>query len=94
MILWSLIVIPLLAAPLAWWAARASHLLTMWIALCAFAIDGALSLIVWFRYRLPEQSIQGQWMLESHTPWIPQWGIDLQMRTAVIHYGPWTDRQR
>ena len=79
MILWSLIIIPLLAAPLAWWAARASHLLTMWIALCAFAIDGALSLIVWFRYRLPEPSIQGQWMLESHTPWIPQWGIDLHL---------------
>jgi len=79
MILWLLIVIPLLAAPLAWWAARASRLLTLWIALCAFAIDGVLSMIVWLRYRVPEHSIQGQWMLESHTPWIPQWGIDLHL---------------
>ena len=79
MILWLLIVIPLLAAPLAWWAARRSHLLTVWIALCAFTIDGVLSLIVWFRYRVLEHSTQGQWILDSHTQWIPQWGIDLHL---------------
>jgi NADH-quinone oxidoreductase subunit M len=79
MMLWLLIVIPLLAAPLAWWAARASHLLTVGVALGAFAIDAMLSLIVWLRYRVPAHSAQGQWMLESHTPWIPQWGIDLHL---------------
>lgn len=79
MILWLLIAVPLLAAPLAWWAARVSHLWTVGIALCAFAIDGMLSLIVWLRYRVHDPSIQGQWMLDSHTPWIPQWGIDLHL---------------
>jgi hypothetical protein len=24
----------------------------------------------------------------------PQWGIDLKVHTALIHYGPWADRQR
>ena len=86
MILWLLIVIPLLAAPLAWWAARRSHLLTVWIALCAFTIDGVLSLIVWLRYRVLEHSTQGQWIVESHTPWIPQWGIDLHLGLDGISF--------
>lgn len=76
MILWLLIVIPLLAAPLAWWAARASPLFTVWIALCAFVADGALVLMVWLGYRAPAE---GQWIVDSHTPWIPQWGIDLHL---------------
>lgn len=79
MLLWLLIVIPLLAAPFAWWAARSSHFLTRWIAIGAFTADGALSLLVWLLYRVSGDPTQGQWILDSHTPWIPQWGIDLHL---------------
>jgi hypothetical protein len=24
----------------------------------------------------------------------PEWGLDLSFKNAVIHYGPWADRQR
>ncbi len=79
MILWLLIIIPLLAAPLAWWASRRSPLVTVWIAVCAFMMDGALTLIAWLHYPVPPGALEGQWMLDSHTPWIPQWGIDLHL---------------
>ncbi|OQW37347.1 MAG: NADH dehydrogenase [Nitrospira sp. SG-bin1] len=79
MLLWLLILIPLLAAPFAWWAARSSPLLARWIAIGAFAIDGIVSSTVWIRHRDPSTSDPGQWILDSHTPWIPQWGIDLHL---------------
>lgn len=79
MMLWLLIVIPSFAAPFAWWAARRSPLLSRWIALCASAIDGILSVIVWTSHRVPPARGREQWILESHAEWIPQWGIDLHL---------------
>lgn len=79
MMLWLLIVIPSFAAPFAWWMARRSPLWSRWIALCACGLDGILSVIVWTSHRVPPARSQGQWIMESHTEWIPQWGIDLHL---------------
>lgn len=76
MLLWLLIGIPLLAAPVAWWAAGVSPLFTRLIGLGAFTINGVLSALIWIKYQEPGS---GPWLLGSHIPWIPQWGITLHL---------------
>ncbi len=79
MILWSLILIPLVAAPLAWWAESRSRHAPRWIAIGALALDLVLALLVWSQ----DQSLLalggGRWLLESSAAWIPRWGITLHL---------------
>jgi NADH-quinone oxidoreductase subunit M len=79
MILWLLIGIPLLAAPLAWWAERRSSAAPRWIALAALISDTLLSLWFWVFPYACDTAEHGRWLCETRTPWIPQWGIALHL---------------
>jgi len=76
MILWSLILIPLLAAPLAWWIHGKMRHAPRWIAMAALGLDLALALFIWEQYPMAGE---GQWLIETQAPWIPRWGISLHL---------------
>lgn len=76
MMLWMLILLPLLAAPIAWLAEDRWRQGPRWIAVGALALDLLLACL------LPLSSSgvpSGRWLLEANHPWIPQWGIGLHL---------------
>jgi NADH-quinone oxidoreductase subunit M len=79
MILWALILIPLLAAPLAWWAERWSHRTVRWLTVGALTLDLMLALLMWSQDRSLLAASDGHWLWETHAPWIPRWGIGLHL---------------
>ena len=79
MILWFLILIPLLAAPLAWMGQQWSRHAARWIAIGALSIDLFLALLLWSQDHRFQNSGHGSWLLESQTSWIPLWGISLHL---------------
>src|SRR6185437_15006428 len=79
MVLWLLILIPLLAAPLAWIGQQWSRHAARWIAIGALAIDLCLALLLWRQDRSAQTSGHGSWLFESQTSWIPHWGISLHL---------------
>lgn len=79
MTLWSLILLPLLAAPLAWLAEARSRHAPRWIAAGALGLELALSLRLWSREQILLASGDGRWLLENRTDWIPRWGVTLHL---------------
>jgi NADH-quinone oxidoreductase subunit M len=80
MILVWLIVIPLVAGPLAWIFARRSLLAARWISLLAATIDFALSLELWRRYSGDAHLLSnGGWFVEVNWGWIPELGIHFHL---------------
>jgi NADH-quinone oxidoreductase subunit M len=80
MILWSLILVPLCAAPLALWAERRSRDAPRWVALAAMTVDLFLALGVWTQDQgLVYRPNALPWLMESRLPWVPRWGISLHL---------------
>lgn len=79
MVLWFLILIPMLAAPLAWIGQQWSRHAARWIAIGALATDLCLALLLWSQDHSGQVSGHGSWLFESHTSWIPLWGISLHL---------------
>jgi NADH-quinone oxidoreductase subunit M len=79
MILWSLILIPLLSAPLAWWAERWSREAPRWIAMGALGLDLALASALWSLDTSLLAAGDGRWLLDTKAEWIPRWGIGLHL---------------
>ncbi len=75
MILWTLILIPLLAAPLAWWSESVSRQAPRWLAAAALTINVLLGLFLYGQ----DGSGEDRWLVETTHPWIPQWGIGLHL---------------
>jgi NADH-quinone oxidoreductase subunit M len=76
MMLWSLILVPLVAAPMAVWAERRSNDSPRWIAVVAMAVDLILALALWSE----DDGTHAQtWLIESRLPWVPRWGISLHL---------------
>jgi NADH-quinone oxidoreductase subunit M len=76
MTLWSLILVPLLAAPLALWAERRSADAPRWVAVAAMAIDLMLTLRLWTQ---DDGTKASSWIMQSRHAWIPRWGISLHL---------------
>lgn len=79
MVLWLLILIPMLAAPLAWMGQQWSRHAARWIAIGALSVDFLLALLLWSQGHSGPVSGQGGWLFESETSWIPRWGISLHL---------------
>jgi NADH-quinone oxidoreductase subunit M len=79
MVLWLLILIPILAAPVAWMGQQWSRSAPRWITLGALAVDCLLALLLGGRDHAAQASGNGAWLLESHSSWIPRWGISLHL---------------
>lgn len=80
MILAWLIVLLLVAGPVAWLLDRRGSQWPRWIALSALAIDLVLTLILWFEQEAHvEMSSQRVWLAELSVPWIPRFGITLHL---------------
>ncbi len=79
MVLWLLILIPMLAAPLAWMGQQWSRHAARWIAIGALSVDLCLALLLWSQDYSAQASGQGAWLFESQTSWIPRWGISLHL---------------
>ncbi len=77
--LWALILIPALAAPLAWRSQRWSADAPRWVAAGAMAALLLLSLWLWGQDRPAVMSTLGTWILESRAAWIPRWGVSLHL---------------
>jgi NADH-quinone oxidoreductase subunit M len=78
MTLWTLILLPLFAAPLAWWAERRSASAPRWVAAGSLGLQLLATLLLysgWGGGPEPGQS----WLLESRHAWIPRWGISLHL---------------
>ena len=78
MILWALILIPLLAAPLAWYAEVRSRNAPRWLAIGALTLDLLIAWSVWGQDRAL-LAADGRWLLETQAAWIPRWGIGLHL---------------
>ena len=80
MILPWLILILLIGGVLAWAAGRWSTQAPRWIALGAFAIDGAIGLALWIAHGSDVHLLaNGAWMEEVEWDWIPQLGIHFHL---------------
>ena len=79
MVLWLFILIPILAAPFAWMGQQWSRYAPRWIALGALSVDFLLTLFLWSQDHSVQASGRGAWLVESHTSWIPRWGISLHL---------------
>ena len=78
MMLWSLILIPLLAGPLAWRAEAKSPDAPRWLAAGALLLDLILALFIGGQQNSLAAG-DGRWLLESQETWIPRWGIHLHL---------------
>ncbi len=79
MVLWLLILIPILAAPFVWMGQQWSRYAPRWIALGALSGDFLLALFLWNQGHSVQASGHGAWFVETHTSWIPRWGISLHL---------------
>jgi NADH-quinone oxidoreductase subunit M len=79
MVLWLLILIPILAAPFAWMGQQWSRYAPRWIAIGALSVDALLTLRLWSQDYSSQVSGHSSWIIESHTSWIPRWGISLHL---------------
>lgn len=77
--LWLLILIPILAAPVAWMGQQGSRHAPRWIALGALSVDVLLALFLWNHGSSVQVSGYGSWLVESQISWIPRWGISLHL---------------
>ncbi len=78
MVLIVLLLIPTVAAFLAWIADRWSHKLPRWIAVVALAADLVIALVLWaMNANAVGLSANGPWLVEYLAPWIPQVGIGI-----------------
>ena len=77
MMLWALILIPLLAAPLAWQSEERSQNAPRLFAIGALTLDLLIALLMWGQDRT--LLIESRWLLETHAAWIPRWGISLHL---------------
>lgn len=78
MMLWALILIPLVAAPLAWWSEARSRNAARYVAVTALILDLALALDIWGQGpSLPAEN--ARWLMETRASWIPRWGIGLHL---------------
>lgn len=79
MVLWLLILIPLVAAPLAWMGQQWSRHAARWVAIGALSVDLLLALLLCSQDHSFQASGHGSWLLESQISWIPRWGISLHL---------------
>lgn len=79
MILWCLILVPLLAAPLAWWAEGWSPRGPRWVAIGASGFTLLLTLLLWAGHDIFLATGDGRWLLSIRSVWIPRWGIGLHL---------------
>jgi NADH-quinone oxidoreductase subunit M len=78
MLIW-LILIPLLAGPLAWLSERRGPHWPRLISIGALALDLALILGMWTHYGAPSVLVPEPWISTLMVPWIPRWGISLHL---------------
>ena len=79
MVIWLLILIPILAAPLARMGQQWSRHASRWIALGALSVDFLLTLVLWSHDHSVQASGHGSWLVESRISWIHRWGISLHL---------------
>ncbi|MFZ0427988.1 MAG: NADH-quinone oxidoreductase subunit M [Acidobacteriota bacterium] len=85
MILVWLFVILILGGFVAWLVGRRSPLLARWVSLVALGLD-LLLLLTRFRPGLFELDPQSGWLLHVSWPWIPQFGIRLELGLDGLSY--------
>ncbi len=78
MILWALILIPFIGAPLAWWAESRSRNGPRQIAAMALVLDLVLAFFIWGQDR-SLLAADTRWLFETQASWIPRWGIALHL---------------
>ncbi|HKN85955.1 MAG TPA: NADH-quinone oxidoreductase subunit M, partial [Nitrospiraceae bacterium] len=78
MLIW-LILIPLLAGPLAWLSERRGAHWPRLISVGALALDLTLTLGIWTRYGEPSGLPPQPWISALMVPWIPRWGISIHL---------------
>jgi len=78
MLIW-LILIPLLAGPLAWLSERRGTHWPRLISIGALALDLVLTLGMWAHYREPAALSAQPWISAWMVPWIPRWGISIHV---------------
>lgn len=78
MLIW-LILIPLLAGPLAWLSERRGPHWPRFISLGALSLDLALTLGMWPSDRDPSAPSSEPWISALMVPWIPRWGISIHL---------------
>ena len=78
MLIW-LILIPLVAGPMAWLSERRGAHWPRLISVGALALDLSLTLGIWTQYRDPVAPPPGPWISAVMIPWIPRWGISIHV---------------
>jgi NADH-quinone oxidoreductase subunit M len=78
MLIW-LILIPLLAGPVAWLSERRGAHWPRLISIGALALDLALTLGMWTQYREPSALSPQPWISSLMVPWISRWGISIHL---------------
>jgi len=78
MLIW-LLLIPLLAGPLAWLSERRGAHWPRLISIGALALDLALTLGIWTHYGEPLALSTQPWISALMVPWIPRWGISIHL---------------
>lgn len=78
MILVWLIALPLSAGVFAWLLGRRNPLIARWLSVSALALQLILALIIWSEHFGRATFLEsGNWLIEFHADWIPQFGISL-----------------
>ena len=78
MLLVWLILIPLIAGPLAWAGGRDPRR-PRWIALAAMGLDLILTLVLWLQPDGVPATPSVRWLASWHIPWIPRFGISIHL---------------
>ncbi len=78
MILVFVIIIPLLAGIIAWFAASKSRDAARWISLCGVSLNFLISIYLWYSF-WPGKLSQSSWLLNFQHDWIPQFGISFHL---------------
>jgi len=77
MILIWLILIPIIGGLLAWLLGKANPEISRWISLLAMILDLILVVGIWIQHPASlSLGEQGDWLLQFHAPWVPQYGIN------------------
>jgi NADH-quinone oxidoreductase subunit M len=77
MLLW-LILIPLIAGPLAWAAGRDPRW-PRWIAFVAMGLDLILTLVLFVQSDAARANPSDRWLASWHVPWVPRFGIGIHL---------------